>query len=714
MKPLIVTIAVIITLALPVRADFKTGLDAYNSGNCAAALENWLPIAEKGDANAQYNVALLYARGEGIPQDIPKAAEWYRKAAEQGVAAAQYNLGVIHANGQGVPQNITEARNWFEKAAAQDVPEAEDVLGYLYGAGQGVKRDFPEALKWYGRAAERGVAGAQFNLGVMHDLGQGVERNPEEALRWYRKAADQGYGAAYCNIGILYYNAQAVKRDLVESYAWVSRCQSAGDPRAGQLVRIVESRLKPDEIGRARELAASWKPADASQRQGDTARLFAGTPGGLAAPQAAGIRGIATQASGEAPEATAAAPGGLAAPQAAATADIATQPASAPVAVAPAQSDSTAAQPAGSAATALQPEAHRAEPAPENSRVQDTWSGVARVVAVGDVHGDFEQFVSVLESAGLIDGNGDWTGGAAHLVQTGNVVGGGPDARKVLDLLRKLERQAVVSDGAVHYLIGNYEAMNVYGDLRHVSQGEFASFRQQESEAARTLSYQQFRGLAVAAKPDLDRRNWGAGYPPGFTEHRQAFSPEGEYGRWIARHNAVIKIDGTLFTNGGISAKYADWSLQRINDAVRAELANAYDLRPGVVTDPEGPLWYQGLATGDEAQLAPLVDRILRAYGVERIVIGQTLSGGAVSQRFGGKVLLVNVGLSRVYENGGRLSCLVIEDGTAHALYRGQKLQLPRDGGPDLLRYLRQAAALDPQPSPLSARIAALEDAHRP
>ncbi|HWQ52805.1 MAG TPA: metallophosphoesterase [Bryobacteraceae bacterium] len=705
MKALIVIIAIFITLAPSMRADFKTGLEAYNSGNYAAALENWLPIAEKGDANAQYNVALLYARGEGIPQDIPKAAEWYRKAAEQGVAAAQYNLGVILANGQGVPQNITEARNWFEKAAAQDVAEAQDVLGYIYGAGQGVKQDFAEALKWYRRAAERGVAGAQFNLGVMHDLGQGVERNPEEALSWYRKAAEQGYDAAYCNIGILYYNAQGVKRDLVESYAWVSRCQAGGDPRAGQLVRILESRMKPDDISRGRELAAAWKPAGAGQRNAETAHLFAGHPGapaasaattpgpgGLAAPRTAGIGGVAMQPAADAPASAAAvpSPGGQATPQ---------------------------------PATAAQPEVQRPEPVPapatkpapaDTTGVQDTWSGVARVVAVGDVHGDFEQFVAVLESAGLIDSNGDWTGGAAHLVQTGNVVGGGPDSRKVLDLLRKLERQAAAAGGAVHCLVGNYEAMNVYGDLRHVSQGEFASFREQESDGARTLSYQQFRGLALAAKPDLDRRNWGAGYPPGFTEHRQAFSPEGDYGRWIAHHNAVIKIDGTLFASGGISSKYADWDLRRLNDAVRAELAAAYDLRPGVVTDPEGPLWYQGLATGGEAELAPLVDRILRAYGVERIVIGQALSGGAVTERFGGKVLLVNVGLSRVYENGGRLSCLVIENGTPYALYRGQKLQLPRDGGPDLLRYLKQAAALDPQPSPLAARIAALEGAHRP
>src|SRR2546423_1753112 len=83
-------------------ADFQTGLEAYRRGDFAAALQQWRPIAEAGDPHAQYNLGLLYARGEGVAQDYRQAAEWYEKAAQQGVAAAQYNLGVIYANGQGV------------------------------------------------------------------------------------------------------------------------------------------------------------------------------------------------------------------------------------------------------------------------------------------------------------------------------------------------------------------------------------------------------------------------------------------------------------------------------------------------------------------------------------------------------------------------------------------------------------------------------------
>jgi hypothetical protein len=128
------------------------------------------------------------------------------------------------------------------------------------------------------------------------------------------------------------------------------------------------------------------------------------------------------------------------------------------------------------------------------------------------------------------------------------------------------------------------------------------------------------------------------------------------------------------------------------------------------VTDEQGPLWFQGLVKGDERQLAPLVDQLLKHFDVDRIVVGHTYAGGAIGSRFDGKVLLVDAGISRVYDNLGKVACLEIDKGVPSALHRGQKLALPTDeNGPDTLRYLKAAAALDPQPSPLNARINELE-----
>ena len=647
MKRVLSHLAIAVVFAGAARPDFQTGLAAYRQGDYAAALREWQPVAEQGDANAQYNLGLLYALGQGVPQDFKRAAEWYEKAARQGVAAAQYNLGVIYANGQGVPQNVTEARQWFARAAEQGVAQAEDSLGYFYGAGQGIPKNFAEAEKWYRRAAEKGIASAQFNLGVMYDLGQGVERDFAEALKWYRKAAAQGYAGAMTNIGILYYNAEGVERDLAEAYAWFSRAEKAGDSRAAQLARVVQSRIPPRDLQRARELAANWKP-EPPQAVAEEDGLF--------------LRPATTQKI--------------------AAADRSIPPAATPAPLPPAKP----------------------------RIIRNEWTGVERTVAVGDVHGDFEQFVMVLESAGLLDGEGNWVGGRTHLVQTGDVLDRGPDSRKVMDLLMKLEKQAEAAGGRVHVLIGNHEAMNVYGDLRFVSPGEFAAYLDDNSEPARRFSYERAREAQQGeAKPVLDRGQWNAENPPGILEHRAALSPEGPYGKWITGHNAAVKIDDTLYVHAGVSPKYADWTLDAMNEEVREELRNSQRLHGGIVIDEQGPLWYRGLAEGDETRLGPLVDRLLRTFGVSRIVIGHSYSGGAVMPRFGGRVLMVDAGISRVYDNIGKVAALLVEEGKAWALHRGQKLELPKDNGPDLLRYLKEAAELDPTPSPLETLIAEVE-----
>ena len=122
---------------------------------------------------------------------------------------------------------------------------------------------------------------------------------------------------------------------------------------------------------------------------------------------------------------------------------------------------------------------------------QSIWTGVERTVAVGDVHGDFDQLTAVLRSAGLIDATLQWSGGRTHFVQVGDLPDRGPETRKVLDLMIQLEEQARSAGGAVHALLGNHDAMNVYGDLRYVTPEEFASFRDSNSEKVRESFYQR-------------------------------------------------------------------------------------------------------------------------------------------------------------------------------------------------------------------------------
>lgn len=320
------------------------------------------------------------------------------------------------------------------------------------------------------------------------------------------------------------------------------------------------------------------------------------------------------------------------------------------------------------------------------SGAKDVWTGVERIVAMGDIHGDYHQFVTLLHSAGLIDPEQNWSGGKTHLVQTGDVLDRGPHSRKVMDLLMKLENQARKVGGYVHALIGNHEAMNVYGDLRYVSLAEYAAFRNKNSDHQDPVQ---------------------STHPPGYHKHRHNLGPEGEYGKWIRSHNAVIKINDTLFLHGGISPKYSKCSIREINQTVRQELRDFRKLRGGMTIDSAGPLWYRGLAQGSEEILETHLASVLESYKVKRIAVAHTTTMGAIMPRFNARLLMIDAGISRWY--GGRLACLVIESGKMYALHRGTLLEIPSDSGEGLLLYLKQAADLDPNPSPLQSTIEKLE-----
>ena len=140
--------------------DFDKGFEAYDAGDYQTAVQEWRPLAEQGNSDAQINLGLMYYKGIGVPQDYAEALKWYRLAAEEGVAVAQKNLG------------------------------------YLYDRGIGVPHDYAEALKWYRLAAEQGDSDAQINLGVMYYNGNGVLQSNVMAHMWYNIASANGNSQA--------------------------------------------------------------------------------------------------------------------------------------------------------------------------------------------------------------------------------------------------------------------------------------------------------------------------------------------------------------------------------------------------------------------------------------------------------------------------------------------------------------------------------------
>src|SRR5262245_39595610 len=181
-----------------------------------------------------------------------------------------------------------------------------------------------------------------------------------------------------------------------------------------------------------------------------------------------------------------------------------------------------------------------------------------RVVAVGDIHGDLNAFIGILQRAQLIDPTNRWSGSKATLVQTGDILDRGPKARGVMDLLMSLQKDAQRQGGRVLVLMGNHEAMNIYGDLRYVTNADYASFADDADKSKRK---------ADQSSP---------GKPEGYAERCAALGPEGKYGKWLRTLPAIAKVDDSIFLHGGITPELASYGVDKLNEAIATEI-KAFD-----------------------------------------------------------------------------------------------------------------------------------------
>jgi hypothetical protein len=384
-----------------------------------------------------------------------------------------------------------------------------------------------------------------------------------------------------------------------------------------------------------------------------------------------------------------------------------------------------------------------------SAEIPCVWTGVEKIIAIGDLHGDYDNFVQILKGTGLVDEGLHWAAGKTHLVQTGDILDRGTQARNCLDLLMRLEPEAAAAGGMVHVLLGNHEEMNITGISlnypTYVTVEQFVSFlpkkfrEAQEERYAARLRRDQGGG---AGAPDLDlsstevrlfwtnlMRNDAAAkdaYIEGFNDI---------YGKWLIQKNAVIEINDIIFCHGGISPKYSTWKIQNINSSLRAELeffqgrrksiqSVPRSFKPEMVYAPDSPLWYRGLALLDQKSYQREVDRILANLKARAMVVGHTQyqAGGSSPvvpdlnniSRFEGKIFIIDTGISSVY--GGILSALIIEDETVTLWEpRGEIAQenpakSPTQGGPlsseDSLSYLRTAAVLSVRKEAVAGRTA--------
>jgi hypothetical protein len=332
-----------------------------------------------------------------------------------------------------------------------------------------------------------------------------------------------------------------------------------------------------------------------------------------------------------------------------------------------------------------------------------------RVVAVGDIHAAYDNFVSVLRLAGLLNETGEWAGGKAHLVQTGDLLDRGSDTPKVLDLVMRLEGEARKAGGRVHALLGNHEVMNIVGDLRYVNAAEYEHFRTPQSldrrwrflHTATERAKERAKAAGGAFDEEAYRSKLAAQVPPGFVERTEAFSAQGRYGKWLRQRPVMAKVNGVVFVHGGLTPEVAALGCTEVNAKVKREVNEDIEktMREPLSTlaaGPNGPLWYRGLAQDDESVLAPAVEEVLRSLAARAIVVGHSVTGdGRIRSRFGGRVIGIDVGIGDVY--GGNLAALELgADGSLTALYRDRREEIVRPA----------AAAARARPEPYSSRLA--------
>jgi hypothetical protein len=358
-----------------------------------------------------------------------------------------------------------------------------------------------------------------------------------------------------------------------------------------------------------------------------------------------------------------------------------------------------------------------------------------RIVAVGDIHGSYPQLARILQQTKLIGQDLQWMGGSSVLVQIGDVPSRGKQSRQCLDLLMELERQAPSQGGRVLPLLGNHEVMVMAGDLRYLMPEDFRDFAAERSEEVRDRAYSDYENfLSERDRRRLShsqgrpsRASWRTEHPLGFFEYRDAFGPDGLYGRWLRQHDAIAQVGDVLFLHAGLSPRLKFRDIRQLNERIRSELARfdsiwkslrekriiwrymtldeaqreareelvalesrgeardteaisqmqeLLSISGWLLFSPDGPLWYRGYAVEPEEALAGYLDKTMSRLKVQHIVAAHTITDSRrITPRFSNRVFLIDTAMM-LDGAGGRASALEILNGRFIAHYSGGKQQV--------------------------------------
>jgi hypothetical protein len=280
--------------------------------------------------------------------------------------------------------------------------------------------------------------------------------------------------------------------------------------------------------------------------------------------------------------------------------------------------------------------------------VEFRFPAAARVVAIGDLHGDLSATLRAFRLAGAVDERGAWIGGDLVVVQTGDQLDRGDQEAGIFEFLSRSQKAAKASGGAVHVLSGNHETMNVLGDFRYVT----------------PAGLHAFSGWKPSSPLSLE-------VPEPYRPRAEVFLPGGAGALRLSQQPLVIIVGSTVFAHGGVLPAHARYGIDRLNRETAEWMRGKTTIPPQLVVSSDGPVWTRlyGSERLDKGACDTL-RQTLALLSVERLVVGHTVQDKGMSSGCDGAVYRIDVGLAAYY--GDRpVQVLEITDKGARVLSEG-------------------------------------------
>lgn len=287
-----------------------------------------------------------------------------------------------------------------------------------------------------------------------------------------------------------------------------------------------------------------------------------------------------------------------------------------------------------------------------------------RLIAIGDLHGDLQKARRAFRLAGLVNEQDIWTGGSTVAVQVGDILDRGDQEIEIFYWLERLQREARAAGGDLHILNGNHETMNVAQSFRYATPGGFTAFRQWAKAHALEIALKARCGCHAASDlihmmRALDKTKKSGSRnssDDGVSARSLALQPGGPFAlRFLADHPVVLQVGSTVFVHGGLLPQHVEYGIDRINLETREWISyGPMGAKPHFLSGRTAVVWSREYSLEDSSRCdCDALELALRGVpGAKRMVVGHTIQETGINSACSGKVIRVDVGLSKGCGNG--------------------------------------------------------------